>query len=919
MQQTYGLDGSDRFLLKTSLNFDPSVWEVFWPLMVGAGVVVARAGGQHDGAYLVETMIEQGVTSVYFVPSMLRVFLETKGIERAQATLRRVICGGESLPMEMVEQFFARLGDTELHHSYGPTETSIAATEWTCTLDGERSLRVAPIGRPLANTETYVLDAGLRPVPVGVTGELFIGGEALGRGYLHRPHLTAEKFIPHSFSARPGARLYRTGDKVRYRPDGNIEFIGRVDNQVKVRGYRIETGEIEAVLNRHALVDESVVVALGETAGEKQLIAYVVAGRDAGVAQGGEGELSIRELRRHLKEQLPDYMIPSAFVMLDGLPLMPSGKVDRKALPAPGAVNASENYAAPRTPAEELMTGIWQEVLGVERLGIDDDFFESGGHSLLATQVSSRVRETFRTELSLRELFEKPTIRELTESVQASIPNARAVDAMPMQPVSRAGDLPLSFGQQRLWFLHQLEPDSYAYNIPMAVRLSGPLQVEALERVLNEVARRHEILRTTFVTMNGLTTQLIAPHQAIELPFVDLCELTAEEREVRARERMLEQLHLPFDLTRGPLLRTTLLRLGGHEHILVLTIHHIVADAWSMSVLVGEMATLYESFAGGRPSPLPELPFQYADYAYRQRQWLRGEVLETQLAYWRRQLGDDLPVIKLPTDRAQTAVESTRGATQSFRLNAADKQALKSLSRRQGVTLFMTLLATFKTLLHHYSGEEDIVIGSPIAGRNRAEVEGLIGFFVNALVLRTSLSGDPGFYELLARVREVALGAYAHQDVPFEKLVEELRAGRDRTRSPLFQVAFTLDNTPRQSLDVSGLTLTTLPIESEATRFNLVIALTETEEGLFGSFQYNTDIFNASTIARMLRHYGLLLRFITAEPNARLTALNKMLDEADRQEHEAKQKEFKEARGRMLKNAKQRPVRQASNQGELVK
>jgi amino acid adenylation domain-containing protein len=907
MQETYRLDETDSFLMKTSLNFDPSVWEIFWPLWIGAQVVLAPPGAHLDPTSLVATIARYGVTSVYFVPSMLELFLKTPGIEQTN-TLRRVICGGEKLSNETIDRFF-QVMQAELHHSYGPTETSIAASEWRCERDGEE--RLVTIGRPLANTQLYVLDAFRQPVPVSVPGELYIGGIGVGRGYLHRPDLTAESFLPDPFSDEPGARLYRTGDLVRYLPDGRIEFLGRLDWQVKMRGYRIELGEVEAVLQEHEGVRECVVVAREDAPGAQRLVAYAV-------SAATDSAPSSVELRAYLKERLPEYMVPALVVMLDALPLMTNGKIDRRLLPPPEMrTETEESYAMPRTPVEELLAGLWGDVLGLGRVSVHDDFFELGGNSLLATQLVSRVREALRVEMPLRELFEHPTVRSLAGMLEQSEVNGlEEAERPPLVPISRDGLLPLSFAQQRLWFLYQIEPETSAYNIPAVVHLSGALDVAVLEQTLYEIVRRHESLRTTFTIVNGVPQQVVSPVQQMRLPVTDLSWFDQDEREEPTQQLVLEEVRRPFDLERGPVLRVSLLRLAEQEHVLVMVMHHIVSDAWSLNVLIREMSVLYESFAHGQPSPLPEPIIQYADFAHWQRLWLSGEVMDKQLAYWKQQLGARMPVLDLPTDMPPSAVQSFRGRAQKFNSLAALTEPLKALSQREGATLFMTLLAAFKTLLHYYAGQPEIVVGATLAGRNYAAIENLIGFFVNAVVMRTKMTGDPTFRDLIGRVREVSLGAYAHQDVPFDKLLAGFRSGRDGTRNPL-EVAFTFDNTPQETVELSGLTLKVLETGIETTRHNLVLALTDTPHGLTGSFQYNTDLFNASTIARMIAHYELLLRSIIAQPDARLSELRKLLDEADQQQQEARQNELKAARSRMLQTARMKLTRQ-STEGELA-
>ncbi|HOR01588.1 MAG TPA: amino acid adenylation domain-containing protein, partial [Anaerolineae bacterium] len=669
-----------------------------------------------------------------------------------------------------------------------------------------------------------------------------------------------------------GGRLYRTGDLARWRPDGTIEFLGRADHQVKVRGYRIELGEVEAALAAHPAVREATVIAREEGPGEKRLVAYAV-------ARAGQA-LSAAELRGYLQTRLPGYMVPSALVSLDTLPRLASGKVDRRALPEPAREReAGRELVAPRSPLEAQLADIWAQVLGVPQVGCDDDFFALGGHSLLATQVVSRLRQACEVELPLSSVFEAPTVAGLAERVQA----ARHAAAEPIRTLPREGPLALSFAQQRLWFLDQLEPGSPLYNIPGSVRLTGPLQVEALERALGEIVARHEVLRGSFASREGQPVQVIAPALDVPLPIIDLRALLGPEREAEALRLAREEAQRPFDLSRGPLVRAMLLRLAAEEHVILLTMHHIVSDGWSLDVLLRELGALYAACAAGRPSPLPPLPVQYADYAAWQRERLAGEALEQQLAYWRQQLAGAPPTLDLPTDRPRPATQSFHGAHRAFALPDALAQALSALSRGEGATLFMTLLAAFQALLARYTGEENLCVGSPIAGRNRAEIEGLIGFFVNTLVLRADLSGNPSFRELLRQVRATTLGAYNHQDLPFEMLVDALQPERDLSRTPLVQVMFDLESAPLQALELPGLTLRLLDVERGTAKFDLLLAMVEEDGRLRGTLEYNTDLYDAATIERLLGHWQALLEGIVADPDRPLSALL-LLDEAERRQ-----------------------------------
>ncbi|MGH2412160.1 MAG: amino acid adenylation domain-containing protein, partial [Microcystaceae cyanobacterium] len=723
-----------------------------------------------------------------------------------------------------------------------------------------------PIGRPIANTQIYLLDPHGQPVPIGVPGELHIGGVGLARGYLNRPDLTQEKFIANPFSSQAGARLYKTGDLARYLPDGNIEYLGRLDHQVKIRGFRIELGEIEAVLAQHLQVREAIVMVREERPGDKRLVAYLVLNSYQQVPPTRD------ELRHFLKQKLPEYMVPSAFVVLESLPLTPNGKIDRRALPAPDSASSGREagLVLPRTPLEATLAAIWAEILKLDQVGIHDNFFELGGHSLLATQVISRVREAFSVEVPLRSLFEFSTIAELSEQIKASGQGSSGLRPSNIEPVSRTKDLPLSFAQQRLWFLDQLEGGRSTYNMPVAVRLSGCLNVSALEQAVLEIVRRHEVLRTTFETVKGLPVQVINPHSVVRVQRVDRQALPQDAQFAEVQRLVVEENRRPFDLVNGPLVRVILLQLAPESYVLLLTMHHIISDGWSISIFIHELSTLYPAFCAGELSPLSELPIQYADFADWQRQWLTGEVLETQLNYWKQQLTGAPPVLELPADRPRPPVQTFRGSSQSFVLSADLMQQLNRLSQQSGVTLFMTLLAAFATFLSRYGGLEDIVVGSPIANRNRREIESLIGFFVNTLVLRTQLQGNPTFLELLTQVRQVALEAYAYQEVPFEQLVEALQPERNLSHTPLFQVMFVLQNAPLGQLELPGLTLELMELESVTAKFDLTLSMKESEQGLKGVWEYNSDLFEAETIERMTGHFQTLLEGIAAQPQQRI-------------------------------------------------
>jgi amino acid adenylation domain-containing protein len=872
MQEAYGLTPDDRVLQKTPFSFDVSLWEFFWPLLVGARLVFARPDGHKDPLYLAERIERERITTLHFVPSMLQAFLDELPAAAHLSSLRKVMASGEALPPELVRRFFARLPHAELHNLYGPTEASVDVSFWPCVPEPPRS--IVPIGRPIANHRLHVVDRSFGAQPVGVPGELLLGGPGLARGYLGRPDLTAAAFVPDPFgdlAGEPGGRLYRTGDLVRTLVDGQIQYLGRIDHQVKIRGFRIELGEIESVLGRHPSVRECVVLAREDTPGARYLAAYVT------------GDVDVPALRAFLAERLPEYMVPAAFVVLPALPLTPNGKVDRKALPAPDRPRAeAAAFVAPSDPVEELLAGLWREVLGIEQIGVRDSFFELGGHSLLATQVRSRVRDLLGVDLPLRKLFEAPTISRLARAVrEAREAGAAALPPIaPLPAAARQGDLPLSFAQQRLWLIDQLDPGSAAYNLPTAVRLTGAVSPDLLARVFAALVRRHETLRTTFPAREGRPVQAVAPLDPDwrpELPVVDLSHLPEGEREARARALALDEARKPFDLQRGPLLRLTLLRLGAQDHLLLMTLHHIVSDGWSWGVLLRDVGAMVR---GGEA--LPELPVQYADFAVWQRGWLQGEVLERQIAHWREALAGAPAVLELPTDRPRPALPTHRGGARPVRLSAERMASVHALCRQRGATPFMAWAAAWALLLGRHAGQDQVLVGTPVAGRNRREVEDLIGFFVNTLVLRCDLRGAPPFGELLRRVRETAIDAFTHQDLPFERLVDEIAPDRDLRRPPVFQAMFILQNAPLGALELPGLTLRQVPVDAGAAKFDLTLNLVEIEGGL-SFLEYDADLFDEATADRFIARYETLLAGIVAAPDRPLAELP-LLPAAERQQ-----------------------------------
>jgi amino acid adenylation domain-containing protein len=872
MQHKLQLTNTDNLLSVTTLSFDIAVLEIFLPLTTGAKLILVSREVATDSTQLLQQLNNSTVTLMQATPATWRMLLDAGWEGNSQLT---ILCGGEALPQNLALQLCQRAAS--VWNLYGPTETTI----WSTIHQVDKSEAFVPIGRPIANTQIYILDKHLKPVPIGVIGELHIGGVGLARGYWNKPELTQEKFICSPFET--GKYLYKTGDLARYLPNGDIEYLGRIDYQVKIRGFRIELGEIEAAIHQHPEIREVVVIVREDKQDDKRLVAYVVP---------QSTDISVFELRNFLKVKLPDYMIPSAFVMLEEIPLTPNGKIDRRALPAPDIIQHSEeNTSLTLTPVQEMLAGIWADILGIKQVGINDNFFELGGHSLLATQVISRIRKTFGVDIPLQHLFESPTIAELAEEIQQT--NQQGVSAI--TPVSRDENLPLSFAQARLWLLEQLNPDSDIYNMPAAVRLVGELNVEALEESINEIIRRHEVLRTIFTLVNGEPLQVIVPDVQLKIPVVDLRELPKAEQEAKIEHLSIKEFQLPFDFTQAPLLRCKLLQLEKQEYVLLFTIHHIVFDGWSQAILIKEIAALYSAVVSGKPASLPALPIQYADFAVWQRQHLQGERRETLLTYWKQQLAN-LPVLQLPTTSPRAEVKTNRGASHSFVIPDTVSQQLKQLSQQENVTLFMTLLASFKILLQRYSNQDDIVVGTDVANRNQAEIEPLIGFFINLLVLRTDLSGNPTFLELLQRVCTQTLAAYAHQDLPFDELVRELQPERHLSNTvPLFQVLFVLQNTPNSALELPGLTLNLLEVESKTARFDLALFLTETEQGIEGKWQYNADLFTSDTITKLTHHWQTLINSIVAQPQSRINTLE-MLTEPEKVQQTMQQQQRKAAK-----------------------
>jgi len=871
-REAYFSAGARDAALFTSLAFDLTITSIFAPLIAGQAIVIYPS---HDGEAPVFAVFRDGrVGVVKLTPSHLALLA---GHDLGETAIRTLVVGGEALETALARRVHEQFGGrAAIFNEYGPTEATVGCM--IHRFEPARDLgRSVPIGRPAANVQIHVLDAERQPVGDGMTGELFIAGDGLARGYLNRDDLTASAFGAHAIY--PGVRMYRSGDRVRRLPGGALEFLGRSDDQIKLHGYRVDLDEYRHALNAHPQISDSVARLVTDDDGSAVLVAYYVARQ----------ELDVGELRAFLGRRLIAGTEPQMFAQLRRLPLTLNGKVNIHALPGLAELRGrlAPKSAEPRTPSEQAIAGIWSDVLRVTRFGVHDSFFELGGHSLLATQVVSRIRDLTAIELPLRAIFEAPTIAMLAARIDdvraATVPEGATLAGAPPANapiVTRDPSLPvpLSFAQQRLWFLHELDPQSAVYNITTRLNVRGVLRSDVLQRCLDEIVQRHESLRTTFVAEDGRPVQVIHPSLPALLTLVDLASHEPAARQEAIAGEAARTFTMPFDLARGPLLRGCLLHLGPEDHVLLFAMHHVVGDGWSMGVLLREMAALYEALADGRPSPLPELALQYADYAVWQRVHVSGALYDAQLAYWRARLAG-VPPLDLPADRARPSFQTFRGGSVPFAVSRELADRIAAVSRRANVTPFMTLLAVFDVFLQRHTGQDDITVGSPIANRHRSETESIIGFFANTLVLRTDLSGNPTFTALLARVKETALGAYDNQDLPFERLVEELQPERDSSHNPLFQVMCALNNAPSERPRLGALAVDRLPAETGTAKFDLNLSLDDTADGWDGTLDYNSDLFDRSTVERMAAHLDCLLRAVCERPDARLADLDVLSEE----------------------------------------
>lgn len=857
-----GIRSCRSFALVSTIAADLGNTMIYCALLSGGTLHVLSKDIVTSGPLIADYFNQQAIDCLKIVPSHWRALCG----EQLLLPRKLLIFGGEALPPACVNSILRSGSPCRVIDHYGPTETTIGKLLYVAA--GETVGERVPVGRPFGNATVYVIDASGRLAATGVPGELYIGGVGVARGYLNRWSLTEERFVDNPFPGQPVARLYRTGDLVRWRADGQIEFLGRIDQQVKIRGYRVEPAEIETLLTHCPCVKEAVVLGVADDEGEKRLTAYIVAREGNSMAP--------EAAEAFLKDKLPDYMIPTRWAVVEEIPLTANGKVDRKKL-TEAIVHKREGglHAEPRNETERMLLELWKDLLGVDKAGIHDNFFSSGGHSLLAIRLISAIRKVLKAEIPIGYLFDHPTIADMATLIIAQTALEENVESITIP--ARPQRIPLSFGQERLWFLHHLGHQS-AYHIPLVLRIRGALSVQVLESAIREIIRRHEVLRTVIVMDGDGMYQEIRP--------ADGWRLESDERSLAAGEEELFALvselnDRPFDLAHDHPLRAFLLPIAGGEHLLIVTVHHIATDGWSNALLVREFVALYEAYEAGRDAGLADLPVQYADYAVWQRLYLTGDVLADKLNYWKGRLGN-CPTLALPADHMRPAVQSTSGDRWNFRIERSLQEEIQAIGRQEGATLFMTLLAVFQALLYRYTGQEQICVGTAVAGRQHAAFEGLIGLFVNTLVLRADVDGRSGFRQLLRQVRTMTLEAYAHQDVPFEKVVEAVERERDASRNPLFQVMFELQNNERAVVrenKIGGLIVLPEPVAARTAKLDISLSFTETKDGLSGCIEYCTDLYEPKTIERMAGHYIHLLRAVVADPERGIDALQLLAGE----------------------------------------
>ncbi|WP_373493782.1 amino acid adenylation domain-containing protein, partial [Aquiflexum sp.] len=852
MSRDVEFNSSSSILSVTTYSFDIFYLELFLPLFQGGCVYLADKETTLDGYKLAQEIEEKAPTHMQATPSGWQLLLES-GWKNPSGI--KMLVGGEALK-EDTKNTLSSLGT--LWNLYGPTETTI----WS-TLNKMDSSRKVNIGKPIANTSIYILGSGDQPNPIGIPGELCIGGDGVGRGYLNRPELTSEKFVPDPFSEKKDAKMYRTGDLAKWLPDGNIEYLGRIDDQVKIRGHRIELGEIETVLQQHTGIKQSVVAVKQDNWGNDRLVGYVVC----------KDPFKRDDLISFLSEKLPDYMVPQTWMELDTLPLTFNGKVNRKALPEPVVESfETSKFEPPKTKPEKQLAEIWEEILGVEKVGLNDDFFELGGHSLMAMRVIVALKQETGHSISIRDLFSNPTLKKLTEILSTKEIDNKEYGVQILS--ERPENVPLSYNQQSLWFIHQLE-GSVQYHIPVIFKIRGKLDKKALENGLKQIVNRHEILRTVISEIDGVEYQKILEKNQFKLD-------DKESNDKDLDKEITKLIRVPFDLNNDYMIRACLITSGTDEYCLVITMHHIASDGWSSSIIKKELKELYRSISTGNSPGLPELPYQYADYALWQRNIIAQDSFQSKIDLWKKRLLDTTP-LQLPTDYTRPSILSSKGDIHRFTLDSKIVSQLKDLGKSQKVTLFMTLLAAYKILLYRYSGQEDICVGTPIAGRENKETEDLIGFFVNTLALRSQIQNSLGFDEFLDQVKTSTLEAFEVQQVPFEIIVSNLGQERDLSRNPIFQVLFVLQNVPDSKFEIEGAEISEKAFEHLTSKFDMTFELTETNGGIEGLLEYCTDLFKKESIIKFASHYKQLLQSICNNPTEKIGMLEILQKEEENQ------------------------------------
>ena len=855
-----------QFALVSTVCADVGITCIYPALTSGGCLHVIPYDVAADSARYGEYASQVQIDVLKIVPSHLLALLSAGG-GKAVLPSKFVVVGGERLTRELMEKITAEEAGCEIVNHYAPSETTCGSLTLRMSRFDWRHWQGAsmPLGRPIANTRLYVLDAAGEPVPVGAIGELYIAGDGVSAGYVGDPQRTNERFLPDRFVA--GSTMYRSGDVVRYVADGNIEFLERIDDQVKIRGFRVELGEVQAALEAHGGVKQAIVLAREGDHG-KRLLGWVVASE--GVNLTGE------ELREHVKRRLPEYMVPTRVVVLARMPLTSNGKIDRQGLPEPEALS---QQTRPRTAMEKMVAALWRELLEHEQIGVEQNFFEIGGHSLLAIQIIARLRERLDVAVPVRMLFDHPTIAGLSNELEQIQRENTELAPPAIRPVPRDGALPLSLAQEAIWVHDQFEPHNPLYNIPRAWRLKGPLHVAALQRSLNEIVRRHESQRTTFSIQGERPVQIIAKSLHIPIARYDLASLPEEEREEAGRRIIEDEALRPFDLERGPLVRAHLIGLSDDDHLFLIVSHHIISDAWSAGVFFRELQALYEAFSNGAESPLPAVRIQYGDYAVHERQWLQGEVLEKHAAYWRQELGGAPPLLVLPTDRPRSASRTFRGRLEKVRLSADVSKSVKQMSRSEGTTPFTVLIGAFQTLLWCYSGQPQIVVGTDFAGRNAPEVEDVLGFFVKVLPIRADFSGEPTFRKLLGRVRQSLLGAHAHAQLPLAKIVQEVQPARSSSHNPVVQALFVYQNAPATERSLSGLQVEPFDVPVTSSKFDLAVFVAEEQDAFVGSWTYSVDLFERATILEMGRRFETLLQGLILSPDKPLSRFERYVSD----------------------------------------